>query len=106
MEDPGSWNLLTACLAVFDLKRGEDAWAFLTALDLVEDSSDARAQFLEIVRAEIEQGPITGPSMAFRVSLALKDAGLTRPRAEEPDGNARTASRLRERFDEGEAIVP
>ena len=106
MEYPGFWNLLTASLAVSDLEQGEDAWAFVTALELVHDSPEARAQFLEIVRTEIERGPITGSSMAFRVSLAIKAAALARPRAEEPDGNARTASRLRERFDQGESLLP
>ena len=98
--------MLTASLAVSDLENGEDAWAFLRALDLVQDSPDARARFLEIVHAEIERGPITGGSMALRVALALKAAGLTRSRAEEPDGNAERASPLRERFDRGEALQP
>ncbi len=105
MEFPGAWNLLTASLAVCELNAADDAWAFITTLQLVDGSPEAKAQFLDIAQAEIAQGPITGGTLAFRVSEGLRAAGLVRPRADEPDGWAKTAGQLKLRFDKGERLL-
>ena len=85
MEYPGSWNLVTASLAVCDLAQGEEAWAFLVRHGLVRDSRGDSDTFISLVRQEIDRGPITGPSVALRVATALKGVGIALPAGESPD---------------------
>jgi hypothetical protein len=85
MEYPGSWNLLTASLAVCDLAQGEVAWAFLTRHGLVRNAPGDSETFISLVRQEIDRGPITGPSVALRVATSLKGVGIALPAGETPD---------------------
>ena len=85
MEPPGSWDLLTASLAVCDLAHSEVAWAFLTRHGLVRTSVGDGATFMSLVRQEVDRGPITGPSIARRVAMALQDAGIALSAGEAPD---------------------
>ena len=85
MEYPGSWNLLTASLAVFDPLEGEAAWKFLTSQGLVRNSAGDLETFVDLVRKEVDRGSITGPSLALRVATALQKSGIALPAGEVPD---------------------
>ena len=75
MESPGSWNLTTASLAVYNLKRPFNAWAFLVVQGLVRDLPGDRDTFAEFVREEVAN-EITGPSAACRVAGRLSASGI------------------------------
>ena len=85
MEFPGEWDLLTASLAVSNLARAEDAWAFLTKHGLVRNAPGDRETFVDVVRYQIGRGPITGPSVARRVANQLQAVGITLPSGAAPD---------------------
>ena len=92
MEHPQSWDLLTSSLAVWDLDTdARRAWAFLVVQDLVRDDSEDRSSFLRIVREEIAQGPITGPSVPKRVASELRTIGVAVRQRERPDPMAQIA---------------
>jgi len=91
MEDPGTWDLLTASLAVLDLQQPSAAWAFLVVQGLVRDSPGDRDAFAAIVRREVERGPITGPTVASRVAELLARAEIALPAGRIPDPGAATA---------------
>ena len=98
MENPGSWNLLTASLAVSDLAQREVAWAFLTNQRLVRNSVGDIDTFMALVQQEIDRGPITGPSLALRVATALQGVGIALPAGDVPDPWGKIAEeRLRSR---------
>ena len=98
MELPESWDLLTASLAVTDLERPFAAWTFLVIQGLVRDTPGDREAFADIIRAEVELGPITGPSVARRVAGSLAQAGIALPpgRAPDPRGRGRRAAARRD----------
>lgn len=85
MEYPGSWDLLTASLAVCDLAQSEVAWAFLVRHGLVRNGPGDTETFISLVRQEINRGPITGPSVAQRVAISLSSVGIALPAGEAPD---------------------
>jgi len=91
MESPESWNLLTASLSVCDLEKHEAAWAFLTAEGLVRDNPADREVFFNVVKQELERGPIMGPSIASRVAAKLKSGRAVLLPAETPDPWGRIA---------------
>jgi hypothetical protein len=93
MEPPTSWSLLTASLAVSDLRRIHDAWAFLVVQGLVRDAAGDRDAFAGFVRAEQARGPITGPSLACRIAGCLARAGVALPAGEVPDPDGTVAAR-------------
>lgn len=79
MESPESWNLLVSSLAVSNLARVEVAWAFMVRHQLVRNAPGDSATFETVVRREIDLGPITGPTVAWRVANALTKAGIALP---------------------------
>ena len=85
MEYPGSWELLTASLAVCDLAQSQVAWEFLARHGLVRNGPGDRETFVGLVRREMTRGPITGPSLARRVAIALNNVGIALPAGEVPD---------------------
>ena len=85
MEYPGSWDSLTASLAVCNLSRIDEAWTFLLNRGFVRNGPGDPETFTELVRQEIERGPITGPSIALRVAMQLKDVGIALPAGDTPD---------------------
>jgi hypothetical protein len=93
MESPTSWSLLTASLAVSDLRQVNDAWAFLAAQGLVRDEAGDRDAFADFVRAEYARGDVTGPSLACRVAGCLVRAGIALPAGEVPDPGGTVAAR-------------
>lgn len=92
MEPPNSWNRLTASLAVCDLRRANQAWAFLVLQELVRDAAGDREDFLTVVEQERER-EITGPSAALRIADELQRRGIALPASLAPDPEAVTASR-------------
>jgi hypothetical protein len=95
MEPPDSWDLLTASLVVTDLQRPFAAWAFLVIQGLVRDTPGNREAFADFIREEVERGPITGPSVPYRVARSLEAAGIGLPESLVPDpGGALAAGRL------------
>lgn len=107
MESAGSWNLLTASLAVCKLDRVAAAWAFLVLHGLVRDAPGDSDAFVNFVREEIDRGPITGPSVAFRVARALEIAGIALPAGKAPDPWAKIAQeRLKKLSLAGESSEP
>jgi hypothetical protein len=93
MEDPHGWDALTASLAVCDLDRDlPAAWAFLVLQGLLRDGAGDRDRFFGIARQEIERGPITGPTVAWRVAAGLRSTGLAVGPHERPDPLAAAAS--------------
>lgn len=91
MENPQSWNLLTSSLAVSNLEDPSTTWAFLVVQGLVHDRADDRATFGRIVRDVLNEGPITGPSEASRVSMRLVQAGLNLPAGTLTDASGKLA---------------
>jgi hypothetical protein len=91
-ESPFGWDLLTSSLAVSDLENeANKAWAFLVIQGLVHDRPGDRDRFFEIVRRTLEQGPITGPTVARRVAIGIRGAGLTVRSEDPPDPMAKIA---------------
>jgi len=82
-EPASSWNLLTASLAVSDLTRPNQVWAFLVMQGLVRDEPGDRDRFVQIAREESE--PLTGPTVAKRMALRLADDGIALPAGLVPD---------------------
>ena len=78
-ESPGSWNLLTASLAVCDLSQPRRVWAFLVLQGLVRDSEDEREVFLRFVRDEQARRPMPGPTLPYRIAESLATAGIASP---------------------------
>jgi len=72
MENPETWDRITASLAQFLPEEPDEAWEFLLSEGFVRgDDHDA---FVEIVNAEDRD--ITGPSRALRVANAMGEASL------------------------------
>jgi hypothetical protein len=92
MEWPGSWDLLTASLAATDLQRPFAAWAFLVIQGVVRDAPGDREAFADIIREEVQRGPITGPSVACRVAGSLAQAGIALPASRAPDPHGTVAA--------------
>ena len=96
MESPQTWDLLTASLAVSNLRETYETWAFLVAQGLVGDTGPERDAFRQIVERVLAEGQITGPSEALRVASDLSSSGIATPAAREPDPWGKIAeSRLR-----------
>lgn len=74
-EPPHCWDLLTASLAVADLKQPAFAWAFLVVQGLVRDARGDRERFFEIAAEESAQA-VTGPTEARRVAMRLASEGI------------------------------
>jgi hypothetical protein len=85
MEDPASWDRLTASLSTVDLGDPRWGWAFLAVQRLVRDAPPDRDQFLRLLAAEQGRRAPPGPSLALRLADALRAAGLTMPIADTPD---------------------
>ena len=83
MEDPASWDRLTASLSTLGDPRW--GWAFLAVQRLVRDAPPDRDQFLRLLAAEQGRRAPPGPSLALRLASALRAAGLTMPIADTPD---------------------
>ena len=98
MEYPGTWNVLTSSLSVADLDDAERTWEFLRKYDLVAESPDGVVRLAQTIKAELDRGPITGPSLAYRVAGRLIEAGLTLGAAGAPDPFGTIAAGRWERF--------
>jgi hypothetical protein len=92
MESPETWDLVTASLAVCDLSHPEFAWAFLVVQRLVRDGPNDRQTFTALLRIEEDKGPITGPTLAARVSTVLSTRGITNSPCNVADPNAKIAN--------------
>jgi hypothetical protein len=101
MEYPGGWNLLVGSLAACRLDQPaarpqpDVAWAFLLRQGLVRDAPGDRIAFAGFVRVEVDLGPITGATIAYRVAMALEGAGIALPAGRVPDPDGKIA---REKF--------
>ena len=91
MESPEFLTLLTASLSVCDLEKAETVWTFLTAEGLVRDNPADREVFLNVVKQELDRGPMMGPGIASRVAGKLKAAGLVLSAGDTPDPWGRIA---------------
>lgn len=89
MESTQTWDLLTASLAVCDLARPREAWAFLVVQGLVHDEPGMREQFVAIVEQVLADGPITGPSEPRRIAGRM--LGMRREAANQPDPDGKIA---------------
>jgi hypothetical protein len=85
MESPEFLTLLTASLSVCDLEKGEAAWTFVTAEGLLRNNPAAHEVFLDVVKQELDRGPVMGPDIASRVAGRLKSAGIVLSPGETPD---------------------
>ena|SRR5271165_748035 len=85
MEDPTSWNLLTSSLAVCDVSRKGEAWAFIVLQGLVSGKAGDFDKFVAIVDEIRQEGPRTGPSEALRIEVRLRQVVSISPLAEIPD---------------------
>ena len=85
MENPATWDRLTAALAVCDLRRADEAWAFVCDVGLVASRPGAQEAFATALRETLEEGPITGPSEAARAAWRVGEAGIALPSARERD---------------------
>lgn len=85
MENPASWNLLTASVAACDLEDLSESWAFLVLQGLVRDEERDRLEFASIVRHVRGEGAQTGPSEARRIASQLVLSGLCLPAYRKPD---------------------
>jgi hypothetical protein len=93
MEDPATWDAVTASLAAADLTRPPEAWRFLAFSGLVAEGRAPDA-FVAWVDGERARRAPPGPSLAWRAAAWLADAGCLLPAAREPDpGGARAAAR-------------
>ena len=91
MEDPASWDRLTASLSTVDLGDPHWGWAFLTVQRLVRDAPPDRDQFMRLLAAEQGRRVPPGPSLALRLAGALRAAGLTTSIADIPDPHGTVA---------------
>ncbi len=98
MESPDSWNLLTASLAVSDLRRPHEVWCFLTSQGLVRDGPGDLEGFLQFVGDETERGEITGPSLARRIASSVENSGMALKKGFDSDPWAKTAKKRRDQF--------
>ena len=85
MESPETWNLLTSSLASIDFNEAEILWAFLVLQGLLKSDDTSRQRFMKTLAAIIDEGDITGPSMARRLSIALTAEGIALEAGEMPD---------------------
>lgn len=68
MESPEIWTFLTGAIHVVGLDAPEHLWDFLVYSRAVGNRADVRKSFLQKVRATLEEGPITGPSIGLRIA--------------------------------------
>ena len=85
MENPESWDLLTASLAVCNLADSNTTWTFLTRHGLVRDVVGDSATFEGLVQQALNRAPIPGPSVARSIAAALQQAGIALPAGAAPD---------------------
>jgi hypothetical protein len=88
MENPSSWNLLTASLNIANVERDPDmAWSFLVVQGLVKSTAENNSSFLSLTQAlsveRRKRGPMPGPS--FGAQLAPRLSSLVLPPARQPD---------------------
>jgi len=102
MENPRSWDRLTASLAASHLDAPGGAWEFLVWQGLVRNEPGDAEVFQKVVRKEMARGPITGPTIALRVANALKAAGIATPSGEAPDPWGKIAEEKRQSFSSSE----
>ena len=100
MEDPATWDLLTSSLAACKLDNPHRAWAFLVLQHLVRDNSGDRESFCQLLRQEIAEDPVIGPSLAARLADALAIAGIALPPAQILDPGAETAKERKAQIDD------
>jgi hypothetical protein len=79
MEDPETWDLLTASLAGCNLQKPSLVWAILVLQGLVRDELADQVAFARYIREKQDGGLDTGPSVASRVAGALITAGIALP---------------------------
>lgn len=92
MESPETWDLLTASLAVADLSHPEFVWAFLVVQGLVRDRIGDRENFIALVAVEQDKGPVTGPSLAARISAELVKRDISYSKDQLADPHAKIAN--------------
>lgn len=99
MENPESWDSLTACLAACRLDDLAESWAFLVHVGVVREGAGGRERFEAVVADVLAEGPITGPSEALRIALRLARAGIAwGPAAAASDPWGKSAQVRLERF--------
>lgn len=91
MDDPAEWDRLIAAIEAAPAAPAGWVWAFLVLQGLVEESTGAEQEFLRLWKAAKEQPQSAGPGLGFRLAAALRYAGVTLPRAGEPDPYGREA---------------
>ncbi len=102
MENPQGWDALTACLASSRLADTAETWAFLVHAGMIRGGAADEERFRAIVRGVLAEGPITGPSEAWRVGAGIRRAGMeVEAAAGVPDPWGRSAQALAERFRAG-----
>ena len=86
MESPASWNLLTATLALCDLRAPDRVWTYLVCQGLVQDSPGAGELFLGIADSLDKHVDSPGPSAVRSMTWLMDRAGLVvLPAALAPD---------------------
>ena len=85
MENPDSWDCLTASIDACAGIPVEKCWEFLVSRHLVHDTPDARVKAFAIFEQIYREGPITGPSESWRIRSGLIEAGLATANAAKTD---------------------
>lgn len=99
MEYPGEWDLLTASLAVSDLKAPHEVWAFIVLQGLVRDSPGDRQAFANLVEVVAEREPKPGPSNALLIAGELMATGVATEKAVAPDPFGEVAKKRRQQVE-------
>lgn len=98
-EYPGEWDLLTASLAVSDLKEPFEAWSFIVLQGLVRDQSGDRETFVKLVERVAGREPIPGPSDALLIASELIEISIATEKAAAPDPFGKVAKKRRQQID-------
>jgi hypothetical protein len=96
-EYPGEWDLLTASLAVSDLKEPFEAWSFIVLQGLVRD--EPGEAFVTLVETVAGREPIPGPSDALLIADELTEIGITTEKALAPDPFGKVAKKRRQQVE-------
>jgi hypothetical protein len=98
-EYPGEWDLLTASLAVSDLKEPFEAWSFIVLQGLVRDEPGDREAFVKLVKTVAGREPIPGPSDALLIAGELTEIGIATEKAAAPDPFGKVAKKRRQQVE-------
>lgn len=98
-EYPGEWDLLTASLAVSDLKEPFEAWSFIVLQGLVRDKPGDRDAFVKLVETIAAREPIPGPSDALLIAIELVKIGAVTEIAAMPDPFGKVAKKRRQQIE-------